>query len=153
MSQVFPGNELPFYQGVSLKDRASPRACLKNVNMSKRRLFFRHTFPIFLEIHPVFLRQIGFVWRKNFSPLVTFPFFKRRLVFGEFFGQAAAGPDHPIRARFSLYMPQQSENAQYARCMERAEEYLERLCGNGKAARPEWPRRFVLTSAWIPPLG
>ena len=84
MSQVFPGNELPFYQGVSLKDRASPRACLKNVNMPKRRLFFRHTLPIFLEIHPVFLRQIGFVWRKNFSPLVTFPFFKRRLVSKDF---------------------------------------------------------------------
>ena len=59
---------------------AVSRACLKNVNMSKRRLFFRHTLPIFLEIHPVFLRQIGFVWRKNFSPLVTFPFFKRRLI-------------------------------------------------------------------------
>ena len=43
----------------------SIRACLKNVNMPKRRLFFRHTLPIFLEIHPVFLRQIGFVWRKN----------------------------------------------------------------------------------------
>ena len=60
---------------------------------------------------------------------------------------------NPTGARFSLYMPQQSENAQYARCMERAEEYLERLCGTGKAARPEGPRRFVLTSAWIPPLG
>ncbi len=57
------------------------RACFKNVNMPKRRLFFRHTLPIFLEIHPVFLCQIGFVWRKNFSPLVIFPFFKRRLIY------------------------------------------------------------------------
>ena len=55
------------------------RACLKHGNMPKRRLFFRHALPIFLEIHPVFLRQIGFVWRKNFSPLDIVPFFKQRL--------------------------------------------------------------------------
>ena len=56
------------------------RSCLKNVNMPKRRFFFRHTLPILLEIHPVFLRQIGFVWRKNSSPLVIVPFFKQRLI-------------------------------------------------------------------------
>ncbi|MCI8304358.1 MAG: hypothetical protein HFF52_06995 [Lawsonibacter sp.] len=55
------------------------RACLKNVNTPKQRLFFRRTAPIFLEIHPGFLRKIVFVWRKNPSPLCTFPFFKQRL--------------------------------------------------------------------------
>ena len=59
--------------------RLPTRACLKHGNMPKRRLFFRHALPIFLEIHPVFLRQIGFVWRKNFSPLGIVPFFKQRL--------------------------------------------------------------------------
>ena len=54
------------------------RACLKIVNTPNRRLFFRHTSPIFLEIHPVFLRQIGFAWRKNNSPLVILPIFKQR---------------------------------------------------------------------------
>ena len=47
--------------------------------MPKRRLFFHHALPIFLEIHPGFLCQIGFVWRKNFSPSGKFPFFKQRL--------------------------------------------------------------------------
>ena len=61
------------------KKRRLSRACLKHGNMPKRRLFFRHALPIFLEIHPVFLRQIGFVWRKNFSPLGIVPFFKQRL--------------------------------------------------------------------------
>jgi hypothetical protein len=55
---------------------------LKNVNKPKRRLFFHHALPIFLETHPVFPRQIGFVWRKNFSPPGTFPFFKQRLIKG-----------------------------------------------------------------------
>ena len=55
------------------------RACLKIVIIPKRWLFFRHTLPIFLGIHQVFLRQIGFVWRKNPSPLGTFPIFKQRL--------------------------------------------------------------------------
>ena len=55
------------------------RACLKQVNMPKRRLFFHHALPIFLELHPVFLRQIGFVWRNNFSPSDTVPLFKQRL--------------------------------------------------------------------------
>ena len=36
------------------------RACLKIVNTPRQRLFFRHASPIFLEIHQVFLRQIGF---------------------------------------------------------------------------------------------
>ena len=35
--------------------------------------------PIFLGIHQVFLRQIGFVWRKNLSLLGIFPIFKQRL--------------------------------------------------------------------------
>lgn len=55
------------------------RARLKIVNIPKRRLFFRHTLPIFLGIHQVFLRQIGFVWRKNLSLLGIFPIFKQRL--------------------------------------------------------------------------
>ena len=53
---------------------------MKNVNMPKRRAFFRHALPISLAIHPVFLRQIGFAWRKNPSLLGIFPFFKQRLV-------------------------------------------------------------------------
>ena len=52
---------------------------MKIVNTPKRRLFFCHIFPIFLEIHTVFLCQIGFVWRKNISPLSMFPFFKQGL--------------------------------------------------------------------------
>ena len=55
------------------------RRCLKIVIIPKRWLFFRHTLPIFLGIHQVFLRQIGFVWRKKTSPLGTFPIFKQRL--------------------------------------------------------------------------
>ena len=50
------------------------RACLKTVNTPKWRSFFRHTSPIILEIHPVFLRTNVFVWRKNSSPLCIFPF-------------------------------------------------------------------------------
>ena len=57
------------------------RACLKIVIIPKRWLFFRHTLPIFLGIHQVFLRQIGFAWRKNPSPLGTFPIFKQRLTY------------------------------------------------------------------------
>ena len=53
---------------------------MKIVIIPKRWLFFRHTLPIFLGIHQVFLRQIGFVWRKDPSPLGTFPIFKQRLV-------------------------------------------------------------------------
>ena len=60
--------------------QTAPRACLKIVNTPKRRLFFRHTLPIFLGIHKVFLRQTGFVWRKNLSPLGIFPMFKQRLI-------------------------------------------------------------------------
>ena len=56
------------------------RACLKNVSTPKRRSFFRHTAPIFLEIHPVFPQKIVFVWRKNSPLLCIFPFFKQRLV-------------------------------------------------------------------------
>ena len=37
--------------------------------------------PLFLEIHPVFLRKILFVWQQNSSPLCIFPFFKQRLNF------------------------------------------------------------------------
>ena len=54
---------------------------MKIVIIPKRWLFFPHTLPIFLGIHQVFLRQIGFVWRKDPSPLGTFPIFKQRLVF------------------------------------------------------------------------
>src|SRR5699024_8973948 len=36
-----------------------PRPCLKNVNMPKRRFFFRHTALIFLAIHKVLPRQIA----------------------------------------------------------------------------------------------
>ena len=59
------------------------RACLKNVNTPKRRFFCRHTAPIFLEIHPVFLRKILFVWRQNSSPLCIVPFFKQRLILAQ----------------------------------------------------------------------
>ena len=59
---------------------AQSRACLKIVIIPKRWLFFPHTLPIFLGIHQVFLRQIGFVWRKDPSPLGTFPIFKQRLI-------------------------------------------------------------------------
>ena len=52
---------------------------MKIVIIPKRWLFFRHTLPIFLGIHQVFLRQIGFAWRKDPSPLGTFPIFKQRL--------------------------------------------------------------------------
>ncbi len=61
------------------KMKGKSRACLKIVIIPKRWLFFPHTLPIFLGIHQVFLRQIGFVWRKNPSPLGTFPIFKQRL--------------------------------------------------------------------------
>ena len=43
--------------------KTDAKACLKIVNTPKRRLFFRHTLPIFLGIHKVFLRQTGFVRR------------------------------------------------------------------------------------------
>ncbi|MBS6347354.1 MAG: hypothetical protein KH443_00945, partial [Oscillospiraceae bacterium] len=33
--------------------------CLKNVNIPKRRVFFRHTALIFLAIHKVLPRQIA----------------------------------------------------------------------------------------------
>ena len=62
------------------------RACLKIVIIPKRWLFFPHTLPIFLGIHQVFLRQIGFVWRKDPSPLGTFPIFKQRLVMQQNYG-------------------------------------------------------------------
>ncbi len=63
----------------SLSFKTDFRACLKIVNTPKGRLFFRHTLPIFLGIHKVFLRQTGFVWRKNPSPPGIFPIFKQRL--------------------------------------------------------------------------
>ncbi|MBQ9647893.1 MAG: hypothetical protein IJV43_05985, partial [Oscillospiraceae bacterium] len=47
-------------------------------DMPKLRVFFRHTAAIFLAIHKVLLRQIGLVWRKNASPLVTLPIFQTR---------------------------------------------------------------------------
>ena len=53
---------------------------MKIVNTPKGRLFFRHTLPIFLGIHKVFLRQTGFVRRKNLSLLGIFLIFKQRLV-------------------------------------------------------------------------
>ena len=53
---------------------------MKNVNTPKQRVFFRHALPISLAIHPVFLRQIGFAWRKNPSLLGIFPLFKQRLI-------------------------------------------------------------------------
>ena len=36
-----------------------PRHCLKNVNMPKRRVFFRYAALIFLAIHQGLLRQIA----------------------------------------------------------------------------------------------
>ena len=56
------------------------RACLKIVNTPKQQAFFRHTSPIFLERHPVFLRKIGLVWQQNPPHLVIFPFFKQGLI-------------------------------------------------------------------------
>jgi hypothetical protein len=53
---------------------------LKNGNTPKGRPFCRHTLPVFLAIHPGFLRQTDFIWQQNFSPLVIFPFFKQRLI-------------------------------------------------------------------------
>jgi hypothetical protein len=50
------------------------KACLKNGNTPKGRPFCRHILPVFLAIHPGFLRQTGFIWQQNFSPLVIFPF-------------------------------------------------------------------------------
>ena len=69
-----------FYDALNEEKLRTSRACLKIVIIPKRWLFFRHTLPIFLGIHQVFLRQIGFVWRKNPSPLGTFPIFKQRLI-------------------------------------------------------------------------
>ena len=69
-----------FYDALNEEKLRTSRACLKIVIIPKRWLFFRHTLPIFLGIHQVFLRQIGFVWRKNPSPLGTFPIFKQRLM-------------------------------------------------------------------------
>ena len=40
------------------------RPCLKNVNMPKRRSFFRHTALIFLAIHKVLPRQIALSGKK-----------------------------------------------------------------------------------------
>ena len=56
------------------------RACLKIVNTPNQRVFCRHTSPIFLERHPVFLRKIGLVWQQNPPHLVIFPFFKQGLI-------------------------------------------------------------------------
>ena len=76
--------------------------CLKNVNIPKRRVFFRHTALIFLAIHKVLPQTAGLfppycvdfpcntqsiaasnrlVWRKNPSPSGTFPIFKQGLAF------------------------------------------------------------------------
>ncbi|MBQ9648558.1 MAG: hypothetical protein IJV43_09405, partial [Oscillospiraceae bacterium] len=57
----------------------STRPCLKNADMPKRRVFFRHTAAIFLAIHKVLPRQIGLVRRKNPSPLGTLPILKQGL--------------------------------------------------------------------------
>ena len=44
--------------------RPPPRPCLKNVNMPKRRAFFRHTALIFLAIHKVLPHQIALSGKK-----------------------------------------------------------------------------------------
>ena len=74
----------------------APRPCLKNVNMPRRRVFSRHTALIFLAIHqtaglfppycvdfpcntPSIAASNRLAWRKNPSPLGTFPIFKQGL--------------------------------------------------------------------------
>ena len=80
VSLIFPGTKNVDYVACwYMKAIRFIRACLKIVIIPKRWLFFPHTLPIFLGIHQVFLRQIGFVWRKDPSPLGTFPIFKQRL--------------------------------------------------------------------------
>ena len=98
------------------KFQCKPRACLKNVNTPKQRSFFRHTSPIFLEIHPVFLRKIVFVWRKNFSPLCIFPLFKRRLIlfWGTMAQSANTVPQPSVRCRTRPHTPSSSSISRYA---------------------------------------
>ncbi len=53
----------------TFKNRLHFRFCLKIVNTPKRRLFFRHTALVFLEIQQVFPRKIALSGEKNFLTL------------------------------------------------------------------------------------
>ncbi len=55
------------------------RACLKNANTPKERIFFRVALPNFLEIHEVFLRKFVFATQKNLSLLCISLFIKQAL--------------------------------------------------------------------------
>ncbi len=68
--------------------------CLKNVNIPKRRVFFRHTALIFLAIHKVLPRQIALSGEKsltvghisNFQTRPSFSISKRYLAMGALTG-------------------------------------------------------------------
>ncbi len=82
----FPRWPAPWRLGIPARgvfadwDPIPPRACLKNDNMPKGRIFFRVALPNFLEIHKVFLRKFVFATRKDLSPLCTSLFIKQALV-------------------------------------------------------------------------
>jgi len=52
----------------------------ENCRNAQQWIFSRHTLLIFLDVHPVHLRKIIFVWRKNPSLLGIPPIIKQALV-------------------------------------------------------------------------